>query len=148
VRFWDTSAIVPLVVRQAESGLARDWLLEDGELAVWTLTSVELASAVYRLVREGAIPEEMARVAESRADALLATAHFVREVEAVKATASRLLRVHALRGADALQLASAMVWAGGDPRGLTVCAFDARLAPAALKEGFRVLPDRTGPRAG
>jgi predicted nucleic acid-binding protein len=51
----------------------------------------------------------------------------------------RLIRVHALTAADAVQLAAAQVWAGPihNPEFVT---FDERLAMAARLEGFRVLP--------
>ena len=51
MRFWDSSALVPLLVTQPLSSKTDKWVAEDGELAVWTLTPIELASAVLRLVR-------------------------------------------------------------------------------------------------
>ncbi|MFC1791802.1 hypothetical protein ACFL0I_04985 [Gemmatimonadota bacterium] len=56
--------------------------------------------------------------------------------------AVRLLRVHALRAADALQLSAALVWAGS-PRGAELVTYDERLALAARLEGFRVVPAPT-----
>jgi hypothetical protein len=53
--------------------------------------------------------------------------------------ASRLLRVHPLRAADALQLAAALAAAKGDPSSLDVVCLDQRLSEAARREGFRVL---------
>jgi len=52
MRFWDSSALVPLLVTQPLSSKTDKWVAEDGELAVWTLTPIELASAVLRLVRD------------------------------------------------------------------------------------------------
>jgi hypothetical protein len=51
-----------------------------------------------------------------------------------------LLRVHDLRGGDALQLAAAIATAEGDPATLDVVTLDERVALAARREGFRVLP--------
>jgi len=65
MRFWDSSALVPLLVTQPLSSKTDKWVAEDGELAVWTLTPIELASAVLRLVREGALRETAANQAES-----------------------------------------------------------------------------------
>ena len=62
------------------------------------------------------------------------------DVERVKASARRLLRLHPLRAADALQLGAALAWADGAPEGLIVHTFDRRLAAAAEREGFRVIP--------
>jgi predicted nucleic acid-binding protein len=60
--------------------------------------------------------------------------------EAVRALAGRLLRVHPLRAADALQLAAALVWAGSPAVGEMV-VLDRRLREAARLEGLRPLPD-------
>jgi hypothetical protein len=56
----------------------------------------------------------------------------------VKGLARRLLRVHALRAADALQLGAALVWAGGRPQGKVLLTLDERLALIAKREGFEV----------
>jgi uncharacterized protein len=136
VRFWDSSAIVPLLVSQAGSDRADAWFREDPELVLWTLTGVEITSAVWRLVREGALPEADARVAEQRAAELAAASRVVVDVDSVKAYARRLLRVHTLRAADALQLGAALVWANGRPEGRRLCTLDDRLAIAGQREGF------------
>lgn len=141
MRFWDSSALVPLVVQQPASPEVERWIAEDAAVVVWTLTSVELVSAVQRLAREGALAERAAREAEEIARDLVARAHVVTDVERVKATATRLLRVHALRAADALQLAAALTWEGEDTGGACLLTFDQRLGDAARREGFRVLPD-------
>lgn len=141
MRFWDSSAIVPLLVTQPSSPRADRWLKDDGEVAVWTLTSIELASAMRRLVREEAITEPEADEAERRADEMVRACHVVVDVEAVKARAKRLLRLHPLRAADALQLGAALEWAGGQPTGRILHTLDARLGVAAKREGFVVMPE-------
>jgi hypothetical protein len=55
-----------------------------------------------------------------------------------KGLARRLLRVHALRAADALQLGAALAWAEGRPAGRVLHTLDAHLAIAAEREGFLV----------
>lgn len=82
--------------------------------------------------------ETDAQLAESRAQELAAASYTVADIEAVKAMARRLLRVHALRAADALQLGAALVWAGGRPQGKTLHTLDDRLALAGRREGFEV----------
>lgn len=64
-------------------------------------------------------------------------------------TAWRLLRVHSLRAADALQLAAAIVAAEGHPASLEIVALDDRLTAAARREAssFAATPDR-GPDRG
>ena len=138
MRFWDSSAIVPLLVRQKSSRLAEVWFTEDAAMTVWTLTSVEVLSAFRRLVREQGLQEEGAVIAERRLDELVRTCHVVVDVPAVKRLASRLLRFHPLRAFDALQLGAALLWAEGHPEGRTLHTLDARLGSAAEREGFVV----------
>lgn len=140
MRFWDSSALVPLVVRQPGSGDADRWLTEDREVVTWSLTLVEVVSALRRLVRDGELGERAARQAEDLAATLSERTHLVTDVERVKGIAVRLLRVHVLRAADALQLAAALVWADGSPAGKLLHTFDRRLATAAEREGFDVQP--------
>ena len=63
----------------------------------------------------------------------------VQPSERVRSTAQRALRVHALRAADALQLAAAIVAAGEDRASLVVVCLDQRLTLAARREGFQVI---------
>lgn len=139
MRFWDASAVVPLLVREPASGALRRLVDEDPELVVWWGTPVECASGLARLRREGVIDAgEETRV-------LLALAELreswieVQPTLPLRATAQRLLRTHALRAADAHQLAAALVWAGR-PRGDVLVTLDERLAEAARLEGFTVSP--------
>lgn len=141
MRFWDSSAVVPLIIAQASSPQADRWYSDDPELSMWTLTAVELASALRRLVREGSLRERDANTAEERADQLIAASHVIVNVETVKAQARRLLRLHSLRAADAMQLGAAIEWAEGRPTGRVLVTLDAQLALAAAREGFQVIPD-------
>ena len=140
MRFWDSSAVVPLLVAQPSSAAADSWIAQDADIALWTLTSVEVISALRRLVREGTVRESVAAKAEHRAEELVAASHVVVDVEGAKEAAHRLLRLHTLRAADALQLAAALLWARGAPNGRTLHTFDERLALAAVREGFHVSP--------
>ena len=57
----------------------------------------------------------------------------------LRATALRVLGIHALRGGDALQLAAALEAARGRPSTLPFVCLDQRLADAASREGFLVV---------
>jgi predicted nucleic acid-binding protein len=138
VRFWDSSAVVPLLVRQESSPRTENWLVEDAGMVLWTLTPVEVMSAFRRLVRERSLEENGARIAERRLDQLVAACHVVIDVPAVKGLAIRLLRFHALRAFDALQLGAALLWSEGHPEGRTLHTLDGRLGSAAEREGFVV----------
>ena len=52
MRFWDASAIVPLVALEKETGDCRTLLAEDRDIVVWLLTPVEVISALTRSVRK------------------------------------------------------------------------------------------------
>ena len=138
--FWDSSALVPLVIAQRSTPTADAWAAADPQIVVWTLTEVEIVSALRRLVREGKLSEAQSVAAETLAEEILESAHVLTDVARVKPLAGRLLRTHSLRAAGALQLGAALAWADGDPAGLAFLTLDRRLAEAARREGFRVEP--------
>jgi uncharacterized protein len=142
VRFWDTSALVPLLVREPNSGSVERELREDTLVAVAWTTEIECSSALARLRREGALDSPTERKAFARLTALAASWVVVDPGPAASRTAVRLVRAHPLRAADAIQLASAVAAAEDDPRSLPFVTLDERLAEAAEREGFRVtLPE-------
>ncbi len=138
MRFWDSSAIVPLLVAEParESVLAR--LVEDPEMVVWWGTPVECASALARREREGFLSASGATRALDRLRELSLAWNEVLPSEAVRGTAQRLLRVHPLRAADALQLAAAVVACEHEPLSFAFMSLDERLNEAAQREGFRL----------
>ena len=139
MRFWDSSALVPLLVPEASSKHLTALMREDPAAAVWWATPVECASALARLERESGMPRENVVMATK----LLSTAAQgwteIPPTEQVRDQAMRLLRLHDLRAADALQLAAALVLAEHDPRTLPFVTLDTRLTTAAEREGFEVL---------
>jgi predicted nucleic acid-binding protein len=138
LRFWDSSAIVPLTVTEASTDAMRAIAEEDPVMCVWWATELECVSALARLEREGALSDTATTVALERLDVLAESWNEVQPVVAVRGAARRLLRVHALRAADALQLAAAVVAAEGQPASLEIVTLDERLAAAARREGFTV----------
>ncbi|HYN04689.1 MAG TPA: type II toxin-antitoxin system VapC family toxin [Vicinamibacteria bacterium] len=139
MRFWDTSALLPLFVAEKESARARKWLRRDPTVVVWTLTRVELLSALARREREE--PSSARALLRARRQVLAAWEEWseIVALEPVRRQAERLVSVHPLRAADAVQLGAALVAADLDPAGLELVTFDERLATAAEKEGFSVL---------
>ena len=59
-------------------------------------------------------------------------------IDDVRTQGSRLLRTHALRAADALQLAAAIVASDFEPPALEFVSLHVRLFAAAEREGFPV----------
>lgn len=143
MRYWDASAIVPLLVRQARTDAARRLLDKDDQIVTWWGTSIECYSALMRLVREGHLTEASANAAGQRLSTLRLAWNEVLPAEPVRKTAERILRLHPLRAADAVQLAAALIAAEGEPDRLELVCFDERLADAARKEGFVPQPFTT-----
>ena len=139
VRFWDSSAIVPLVCAESASTLCRSWLRRDPVMLVWALAATEVVSALARKRREDALPTAVFAASKRRLGKLEQAWNEVAQYDAVRARARRLLETHPLRAADALHLAAALVVVEERPTTLEVVTFDGRLAQAAEKEGFRVL---------
>ncbi len=139
MRFWDSSAIVPLCVEQPASAAARTQVQDDPDIAAWWASPVECWSAFARLRREGHIDLDGEEAARSRLRALQESWSEIRPSEDIRIQTARLLRLHPLRAHDALQLAAALTWAGSSPSGKIV-AFDRILREAARLEGLTLLP--------
>ena len=55
MRYWDASALVPLVVAEPQSGRVRGWLAEDDGIVTWAWTRTEIVGAIERRTREGSL---------------------------------------------------------------------------------------------
>lgn len=141
MRFWDSSGIIPLCLTEPASDSLHSLAQADEDIAVWWGSRLECISALSRRRREGVLPVDVEFKAKAILSAMAAEWSEVQPTEAVRQRAERLLMVHPLRAADALQLAAALVWAGESPQGLELVCLDQRLKDAALREGFTVLPD-------
>ena len=138
MKFWDSSGIVPLIVEEATSAACRRLLRIDPTQAVWFFTRSEIVSALQRRHREGLLDADDLRVANSRLGRFASRWIEIVGFEAVRTEAERVLRVHPLRAADSLQLAAALVWADGRPKGRGFVTLDSGLLGAAEREGFAI----------
>jgi hypothetical protein len=138
VRFWDSSAIAPLLAEETASRPREAQLREDAEIPVWYGTWAELESAICRRERESSIDPEQAAMARTRLSVLTRAWLEVQPTSWVRERAIRLLRVHPLRAADAMQLAAALVAFKERTAGNRFLTADLRLAKAATLEGFAV----------
>ncbi len=139
MKFWDTSALVPLVVDEPSSEEMLRIVAADADVLTWTFTGVELLSAIARLGRTASGLEDLAAVL--RLDALTHARrwHQVTDVDGVRRRAERLVGIHPLAAADAMQLAAALAASGDRPETLDFVTLDRPLARCAQLEGFRVL---------
>jgi uncharacterized protein len=139
VKFWDASAIVPLLNAEASTRRLQALAARDPDILVWWGSGVECVSALARLERRAALDPRAAALAFDRLNQLAAGWHEVEPSDIVRETATRFLRVHPLRAVDAAQLAAAFVAAEQRPSSLAIITLDDRLAGAAQKEGFAVI---------
>ncbi len=140
MRYWDASALVPLVVSEPSSDLSRSWLADDSAVITWAWTRVEIVSAIERRAREGALSRQDRRQVIGRLETFADTWDEVTEVLAVRSRASLLLARHPLRAADAGQLGAALLISEQlDGESLPFMCLDRRLSEAAELEGLGVL---------
>ena len=136
--FWDTSALVPLCVRQQPSSAVRK-LLEQYEIAVWWATPIEMRSAFERLLRMGQLTAAQHAAAGARLEKLRRTWRELQPTEALRAQAETLLMSYPLKAADALQLAAAWTRCSGKPQNYVFISGDAQLLEAAQQVGFQIV---------
>ena len=139
MKFWDASAIVPLLVQERPREAMLTLLEQDDVMLVWWATPIECTSAIARREREGSLTATQAAASLERLRYLKDRWHEVLPSAVLRDVAERILRVHPLRAADSLQLAAAIIAAEREPVTLDLVILDDRLGDAASREGFRVL---------
>jgi uncharacterized protein len=139
VRYWDTSALLPLFIAERESAAALRWLRDDPEVVVWTLARLEMLSALARRGRdEPAAARQLRLVRRHFLDSWERWSE-VTAADIVRRHAERIVGSHPLRASDALHIGAALVAAEHEPGTLEFVTFDRRQAAAAEREGFHVL---------
>ena len=140
MKFLDASAVVPLLLEEATSEDMRELYRRDRSLAVWWTTEVECVGAVTRIERENPEGRPAAVEAIQRLDELAGEWIEVQPIPSLRTLARRLIRVHALRLADCLQLAAALTVTGEAGGTRDFVCLDRRLSEAAIREGLRAVP--------
>jgi len=131
VKFWDSSALVPLLMDEPSTKTLQQILSNDADVVVWMLTSVELLSALGRLRRQAAGLEDIVPGLRSSAIGMVERCACVTDVDGVRRRAERLVGVHPLTAADAMQLGAALVASGDRPETLEFVTLDKQLARSA-----------------
>jgi hypothetical protein len=137
--FWDTSALLLLICQQPKSQRARATQRSYQAINVWWGTRVECHSALRRLIREGNLSGKEENQAFLSLERLSAQWVEIQPSEEARQLAERLLKLHPLRAADALQLSAALIWCNRHPYGKTFIGDDTRLLEAAEIEGFNIV---------
>jgi predicted nucleic acid-binding protein len=138
LRFWDSSALVALLIEEPFSSRARSLIEADPDVLLWSLSEVEIVSALWRRRRAGELDEKSRVAAQRYLDDLLPACATVTDIGLVVQRARRVLGLHVLRAADSLQLAAALIACDDRPELLPFVTVDDRLAEAAAREGFNV----------
>src|ERR1035438_3152968 len=133
--FWDTSALVPLCVRQGITPRAIA-LYKIHDAAVWWATPVEIASALARLVRMHELDSSDWTKARKLAKRLSTSWFVIQPSDALRTRSMHLVDRYDLRAADSFQLAAALEWCEGAPQGRIFLTTDQKLRDAALLSGF------------
>ncbi len=142
--FWDSSAIVPLLVAEPTTPQMQALAARDPDLLVWWGSQAECISALARLERSAALDRKAMTLASARLRQLADAWHEIEPTETVRESAIRFLRIHPLRAADAQQLAAAFTAAEHRPASLQLVTLDERLADAARREGFAMVDTDAG----
>jgi uncharacterized protein len=139
--YFDASAFVKLLAEEPGSDLSAQ--LWDGcDAAVASrLAYPEVRAALAAAARNHDLTDDELDGAEQAWEEYWAASRPVELTAAVERHAGQLAREHALRGADAVHLASAL--AIGDPD-LVMAVWDRRLHTEAQATGLRVAPAQLG----
>jgi hypothetical protein len=140
--YFDSSALVKLLTSESGSEVAA--ALWDGCDAALSsrLAYPEVRAALAAAARNHDLSDPELATAERDWDDFWAATRTVELTAAVERHAGELAKTHALGGADAVHLASAL--AIGDPE-LIVAVWDRRLHTGARAAGCRVAPARLDP---
>lgn len=133
--FWDASALVPLCVQQRATPVV-EALSAQYRMAVWWSTPIEVRSAFARLARMGQLTPNGQVQAQVTLEGLRSVWREVDPSETLREQAERLVDRFPLKAAYAQQLAAAMIWCLGRPKGRALISGDSQLLDAARQLGF------------
>lgn len=136
--FWDSSALVPLCVRQTATQSFRTLWRQSSRIVVWSGATVEIRSALSRLHRDKYIDAKGLQLAITRLDAMRNGWREIITSEKMRLIAEDLPDTYGLRALDSFQLAAALIWCQEKPKGRLFICDDARLSEAAQKAGFTI----------
>ena len=142
MRFWDSSAIVPLLLEEPLTDKMCTLLEEDPIMIVWWTSELECVSALTRLERGGNLDSTMFADALKQLTSVKLSWNEIQPSIKIREIARRFLRVHPLRTADSLQLAAATIAANYRSSKLEFVCNDQQLVTAADREGFAISPNR------
>ena len=142
ILYLDASALVKRYV--TELGTKDVLMLTAAAEAVATslVSRAEVAAALARAVRLGVLDHDSGRRAQRRFSREWPDLARMPVSEALVSRSETLAWDHGLRGYDAVQLASALMWQESIGRNIVLATFDAQLWGAAPGAGLQVWPEK------
>ena len=138
--YLDASALVKRYVAERGSNEIIE-LTERAEVVATSLVSrTEVAAAFAKAVRIGVLSAETGRKAQRAFASQWPDIARIPVTEALLSRADTIAWDYALRGYDAIQLASALTWQESVGMTVTLAAFDRQLWEAGQKAGMQVWP--------
>jgi predicted nucleic acid-binding protein len=136
ILYCDTSALVKCYVQEMDSDRTRAYLDSVPDIATSVVAFAEGTAAFNRKRREGGLPSRICRTVVEQFYRDYTTWFLIPVTEAVNRIVRRLLEQYAIRGFDALHLASALVLREKGNLDVGFACFDQRLNHAARQEGL------------
>lgn len=136
--YLDSSALVKLYVAESGSERVRQLVQHAPVCATSAIAYAEIRAAMARRFREGALSSTQLIRIKSALLADWPTLFVVPVIEPITMSAGDVSELHALRGMDAIHLASALWLDRQQPEPVTFSAWDMRLVQAAAIAGFQV----------
>jgi len=138
ILYLDTSALVKLYVEEAGTEEVAAAVGRSERVVTCRIAYAEARAAFARAKRERVLSERDLRAAVRRLDLDFGAYDLVEVTDSLVRRAGELAEKRALRGFDALHLASALL-AVRDAGRAEFGSYDSRLSTAAKAEGFRVV---------
>jgi predicted nucleic acid-binding protein len=138
--YLDTSALVKLYVEEARSADVAAWTARAARVGTSAVAYAEARAALARRNRDGGLRDEALAGAVRDLDGDFSHAIAIPVTVELARRAGELAQAHALRGFDAIHLASAEALAALLAKPVVVAAFDDRLSAAARALGLATLP--------
>jgi hypothetical protein len=140
LRFWDSSALLSLAVRDPSTEWIEPLLQRDPDVALWWGAVLGCFDTLADSWRRQRVTDDGFERAKGLILHLQDRAFEIQPTRELRARAARLLNVHPLRADRALELAAALVWCREQTGGMDFVCVEPGLRLAAAREGFRVLP--------
>ena len=141
IAYLDASALVKLYIAERGSRETIALTAESEMVATSIVSRAEVAAALAKAVRVDLVTEHVARRAQRAFDRDWRDLLRVPVTEALVDRARTLAWNHALRGYDAVQLASALMWQESVGMEVIVGTFDRQLWTAAQQAGMKAWPE-------